>query len=429
MLSLWNMPLFFTKGDKMIRRKDNRGRVLKENENQRSNGTYEYKWRDSSRKRHSIYAKTLEELRAREREILRNELDGIDYNAQMTSLNEYFNKWNLIKRGIKDTTKANYIYMYNTFVRNQIGNRRICSLKKSDIRIYYNTLYEQVGLRASTIDTIQSVLHQVFQLAVDDEAIRLNPCDRALAELKKAHPEDTVVKNILTVQQAHEFVKFMKGCQIYNRWTTIFITLMFTGMRIGEVTGLQWDDIDFEKNIIHVKHTLVHYSDYTQASRKNVLKWKMNTPKTKTSLRTVPMLPIVKTTLLEEKKFQEKKKIHCESVVDGYSNFIFLNRFNKTLDLDVINKALRRIIRDCNYNLMDKGIEDTDLLVPHLSCHCFRHTMTTWMYEVRVEEQTRKAILGHTSDDVTNRVYTHISDEQKLKEIARLIDYSHKICG
>ena len=413
----------------MIRRKDNRGRVLKEHENQRSNGTYEYKWRDISGKRHSIYAKTLEDLREREREILKNELDGIDYNAQRSTLNEYFDKWKLIKRGLKDNTMQSYIYMYNTFVRNQIGNHKISTLKKSDIRIYYNTLYEERGLRASTIDTIQNILHQVFQIAVDDEAIRLNPCDRALAEIKKAHPDDTQTKNILTVQQAHEFVKFMKGCQIYNRWTTIFITLMFTGMRIGEVTGLQWDDIDFEKNIIHITHTLVHYDDYSKNSTKGTFKWKINTPKTKTSIRTVPMLPVVKTTLLEEKSFQEEVGIKCEAVIDGYSNFIFLNRFNKTLDQGAVNKALRRIVRDCNYNLMDKGVEDTSLLVPHLSCHCFRHTITTWMYEVRVEEQTRKAILGHTSDDITNRVYTHISDEQKLKEITRLIEYSQKICS
>ena len=70
------------------RRKDNKGRVLKEGEHQRPNGTYEYKWRDKRSKRHSIYAKTLEELREKEIDVLRDALDGIREDKKNLTIND-----------------------------------------------------------------------------------------------------------------------------------------------------------------------------------------------------------------------------------------------------------------------------------------------------------------------------------------------------
>ena len=81
------------------RRKDTKNRVLKDGEYQRSNGTYEYKWRDKSGKRHSIYAPTLDELRNTATDVTRDILNGIQVQSSNTTLNDmYYRCWNCLKR-------------------------------------------------------------------------------------------------------------------------------------------------------------------------------------------------------------------------------------------------------------------------------------------------------------------------------------------
>lgn len=86
------------------RRKDNKGRVLKEGEHQRANGTYEYKWRDRKSLRHSIYAKTLDELREKEIDVLRNALDGVRVDKSNLTVNDLYELWVQLKRGLKENT-------------------------------------------------------------------------------------------------------------------------------------------------------------------------------------------------------------------------------------------------------------------------------------------------------------------------------------
>ncbi len=92
-----------------------------------------------------------------------------------------------MKRGLKNNTFENYKYMYNTFVRPVIGSKRISTLKKSDIKKYYNYLVDERNLKPSTIDNIHTVLHQVLQIAVDDDFIRNNPSHN-MFEIEKSTP-------------------------------------------------------------------------------------------------------------------------------------------------------------------------------------------------------------------------------------------------
>lgn len=81
-----------------LKSKDNKKRVLKEGEYQRSNGTFEFKWRDKTGKRHSVYAKTLDELREKELDVLRDTLDGISANTKNLTINDLYAKWKKLKR-------------------------------------------------------------------------------------------------------------------------------------------------------------------------------------------------------------------------------------------------------------------------------------------------------------------------------------------
>ena len=94
------------------RRKDSRNRVLKEGEYQRKGGTYEFKWRDKRSERHTISAPTLEELREKELDVLRDVLDGVRVDKNNLTINHLYYSWVQLKRGLKDNTFSNYKYMY-----------------------------------------------------------------------------------------------------------------------------------------------------------------------------------------------------------------------------------------------------------------------------------------------------------------------------
>ena len=124
------------------KRKDKSRVVLRKGEVQRANGTYHYCWTDGKGKRHFVYAKTLEELRDKEAEIEKDKSDGIKAEAKYTTINDLFDLWKQLKRGLKNNTFENYKYMYDTFVRPEFGKTRISSLKKSDVKRFYNRLAE-----------------------------------------------------------------------------------------------------------------------------------------------------------------------------------------------------------------------------------------------------------------------------------------------
>lgn len=136
------------------KRRDKSRVVLRTGESQRADGTYHYSWTDANRKRRYVYAKTLDELRYKEEQIEKDKKDGIKAEARYTTLNDMYELWKDLKRGLKNNTFENYKYMYETFVRNQIGSKTVSSLKKTDIKRFYNYLADERHLKPATIDNI-----------------------------------------------------------------------------------------------------------------------------------------------------------------------------------------------------------------------------------------------------------------------------------
>ena len=133
------------------------------------------------------------------------------------------------------------------------------------------------------------------------------------------------------------------------------------------------------------------------------------------------MLPKVKEAFLREKEIQDEFGIKCTAVVDGYTDFIFVNRFGGTQHQGTLNKALRRIIRDCNYAVLDKHEgEDEPILLPPFSNHSLRHTFTTRMCEAGVNMKAMQEILGHADAETTMDIYAEATlDFQRTQ----LIDF------
>ena len=406
------------------KRKDSHRIVLKKGEYQRTNGTYAYRWTDEKGKRHEVYARDLDDLREKEKEIDADSNEGIKVEARYVIINEMYDLWEQLKRGIKDNTFENYKYMYNTFVRPSFGKKRIQTLKKSDVKIFYNYLADQRCLQASTIDSIHNVLHQVLDMAVDDKYIRSNPSDKALKELKQSHAFKTEKRRALTIAEQELFLNYLRNNETYSHWYPIFAVMLGTGMRVGEITGLRWCDIDLDNGVIDINHTLVYYCHRHEVEL-NGCYFNINTPKTKASNRKIPMIESVKEAFLMEKANQEKSGIKCSAVIDGYSDFIFVNRNGKTQHQGTLNKAIRRIIRDCNDEVLLND-ENATVLLPHFSCHSLRHTFSTRMCEAGINVKVIQDTLGHQDISTTMNIYTDATKEMKKQEFESLDNYLKK---
>lgn len=399
----------------MERRKDNKNRVLKEGEYQRANGTYEYRWTDVLGQRHSIYAKKLDKLRMKEKEITKNDFIGIRSDNPNLKINDLFERWKEIKRGVKSNTFSNYVYIYNRFVKNDLGQIKVKKIKSSDVRAFYISLHEKNDVKIGSLKCVQSVLHQVFDLAVEDQYILKNPSDHALRELKKIYGENSE-KRALTKSEQKIFEDFLKNDEDSYRWYPIFTVMLWTGMRVGEITGLRWCDLDFENNLINVNHTLVYYNNH----EKNRMCFSINTPKTKNSIRNIPMIEKVKQAFIEEKRLQKEAKLESTAIIDGYKDFVFINVHGAPHLYVALNSVLTRIIRDCNTKIIDSDPYNEDPeLIPKISNHTLRHTFATRMCEYGVNIKVIQEILGHSDIGTTLNIYAEATEDFTSKEIEK----------
>ena len=146
---------------------------------------YVFSYTDPCGKRNSFYAKDIKKLRDKEKMLQRNLFDGLDaYLLAKADVNYVFDRYIETKYGLKNSTKANYIYAYNKYVRDTLGKRKLSTVRYSDVVLFYKTLLDK-GLSAGTIDNVHTVLHSALQIAVRDNIIRMNPADGAMAEVKR----------------------------------------------------------------------------------------------------------------------------------------------------------------------------------------------------------------------------------------------------
>lgn len=363
-------------------------------------------------KRYSIYAKTLEELREKERSLDSEEMH-LNTNPYRTTLNDVFLTWKELKRGIRENTLQSYCYLYDMYIKDYIGRLYATTIKRIDVKRYYNYLNDERNLKFGTIDGVHTVLHQVLQVAVDDELILQNPADNAIKEFMRAHNIHKEKRKALTMSEQKLLVDYISKNHQYNRWYPITVVFLETGMRVGEVTGLRWCDIDFEKGLIDVNHTLVYYSKDRKGSS-----FAINDTKTPASKRLIPMTKNVKEALRLEKEMQDMLGVSCDVKINGYTDFVFLNRFGGLQHQGTLNRMYKRIIRDCNDAAFLES-ENPEVLLPNFSCHNFRHTFATRLCESGTNIKAIQGILGHA--DITTTVSIKNRNTNTLNRQSHLI--------
>ena len=402
------------------KRYDKRHCILQKGESQINDNKYSFRWTDIYGKRHAIYATDLDELRLKEQRIELNKLEGIKDPPATLTVESLYETWRSLKRGIKVSTRSGYVYVFESLIRPSFGKKRVANVKRSDVRAFYISLLEERGVSIATVENVHNVLQQVFQYAVDDDLLRKNPCDRVLKEIKLACSNlKSEKKKALSMRQQINFLRFIYEDERYHHWYPTFFIMVNTGLRVGELTGLRWQDIDLERGLIDVNHTLVYFD---HKDNKGIY-FSINTPKTINGYRKVVMTEAVKEAFRMEKEYQEKAGLVSKDEIDGYDDFIFINRFGHVQHQGTLNKALRRIIRDFNVDAAAKGITEPNDMLPHFSCHILRHTYATRAVESGVSVKYLQTQMGHSEIQITMDYYVSPSDEFNRKETETFENY------
>lgn len=412
------------------KKRDKKGRILRQGERQREDGRYEYRYKDVHGITRSIYSWKLVEtdkvplgkkceasLREMEKQVLRDLEEGIStYTGARTTLNSFFDAYMETKYELKQSTRTNYKYMYKKYVSEDIGLRNISSIRYSDIKRFYIHLIRDIGFKPCSMEIIHTILHPVFTVAVRDGLIRSNPTEGVMAEIKKRHDWEKGKRHALTIPQQSAFINFISNSKQYQHWLPIFTLLLGTGCRVGEAVGLRWEDCDFNENVISINHNLIYRM---QDSGK--CEYHITTPKSKSGIRIVPMLSEVKKALLAEKKRQMQEGFN-QMEIDGYSGFIFQNRYGECLNPHAINRAIERISREYNKAETEKAKKENRQpeLLPHFSAHNLRHTFCTRFCENETNLKVIQEIMGHADIATTMNIYNEATKAKKQESFSNL---------
>ena len=300
---------------------------------------------------------------------------------------------------------SNYKYMYRKYISNGLGKKKLSSINYSDIKKLYHSLIDEKGFKPNSMEVINTILHPIFETAVRDDYIRKNPTKGVMNEIKSRRDWDKPKRKALTEEQQAAFIDYVANSRVYRHWMTVFTVLLGTGCRVGEIIGLRWKDCDFENNLISINHNLI----YRQQDN-GKCEFHITTPKTKAGVRSVPMFDEVKEALITEYNYQ-KLEGYNRTVIDGYSGFIFKNRFGDVLSAHCIYKE---------YNAEETKTAQAEgrppLIIPHFTVHNLRHTFCTRLCENQSNEVTLKVIqeiMGHADISTTLDVYTDLTTQKK----------------
>lgn len=379
------------------KRKDDKGRTLREGESQRKNGSYCYRYFDKNKKRKSVYANTLQALRAKESEIKRSIDAGAEIYDTQTTVGTLVDRYFSLKKKLKAHSIDNYMRAIKKIHKDAFGQKKICSIRVSDAKAWYISLHEK-GYKRNTIGIIDNIIRPAFDMAVNDDLIKKNPFNFSLTSLL---PDDSTKRVALTEEQQKAYLEFVKkDGKCYNE----IVILLGTGMRIGELYGLTLSDIDLRNRRISVNKQLMYVKTGDHCERC------ISSPKSKSGIRTIPMTQMVYEAFCDVIKSREN--IAVEPTIAGYSGFLFISRKGKPHNAKHLEYYMRKI-----QPRLEEMFEGN---FPKTTPHVLRHTFCTNAQKNGLDIKSLQYIMGHSSISPTINIYSHADYEHIEKIFTRL---------
>lgn len=374
----------------------------------RKDGRYQARYTFQG-KRHTIYGHDVKEVQKKLRDV-KYEMDhGIFAKPDKIKVDDWYKTWSEVyqKNKIRKTTFQTQNGLYNYHVKGTIGNLLIQSVRVEHIQKLINDLNKE-GYAHSYIARIRNFLNSMFNQAYKSEIILRNPVSHTTLPQEKEFKE----RRVLTRYEQEVFFKCVEG----NQFETLFYLGFSTGMRISEILGLQWDDVNFADNEIKIIGSL---------SKVSGEEYEKTLPKTKNSNRTVPILPEIMKRLKSHKIEQMEYRLKCRGIlqpVKGLEDLVFISPAGRPLARTTIFGNLKRIVDDMNHyeRMMARKENREPIVFEYFATHTMRHTFATRALESGMPPKVVQEILGHSSIKITLDLYTHVLPETKTEEIKKI---------
>ena len=403
---------------KNIQRVDSKGRKLPEGFSERKGeGRYIARFTIDG-ERYIMYGSNLAELKKavtiRKADLQRGVLE-----PDKIVLNEWFERWmdTYKKDQIRNQTYVNYKLYYDWYVRNSLGNKPLCKIKKTHVVEFCKGLLDrEKPLAVSTVKYIGSLLYCCLEEAVDNELINRNPAKNVVNNLVHADNIKKAERDSLTANEERILIDYISKHRFFQYHENLIAVMLKTGMRVGEICALTWNDIDFKLEMINIDKTL----SYRKASATEGRVKKVGPTKTKMSKRKIPMIPEVKEAFMKQREMLTLIHRKCVDTIDGYTDFVFLSEDGTSLYPDYVTDIIKKITK--SYNRVEekeaKEEEREAILLPAFTAHWLRHTFRSRCFEKGMRNEVVHSIMGHSPGSrVSEGIYLHIPLEIMEQEL------------
>lgn len=371
------------------------GKELGKNICQRKDGSYMARFTNRFGKRQTIYAKTLNEVRTRLREEQYQDEKEINVVTKDVTLDEWYDIWmNTCKKGCRDSTKRSYETHYKR-IKDDLGWRKITSLNLIILQNTFNKLCSDNARKNS-----KKILVDMLDKAIDTDLLTKNVAKQIITELTK---EEKKERRVLTIGETKQFLEYAEGTFYYN----LYVLALETGMRIGELCALSWDDIDLKSKNPHisVNHTLCYFS------KNGKYIFEMHDTKTNNGKRIIPLTKKAINALKKQRIQKQEILLKGKVSPNGYENLVFITKNNKPTQQFLVQECIKLIV-----DKIQKGNAEFKVFTPH----CFRHSFATRALENGMEIKTLSRLLGHGDVNLTYNTYCHVTNDTLVSEMKKM---------
>lgn len=391
--------------------KDLKGRELPKGIYQRKDGRYEARALISGIKI-QLYNFNLKELKAEFEKRKEEAKQGVDKKLSNITLDEWFEEWFTRYKipKIKETSITPMKTKYRANFGRLIGNMKVTEIRNMDIQDVINTMQREGKATSSMRDALGRV-RECLESAKNNRIISENPCFDITVPWENVTKE----RRFLSQEEQNRFLQ-----QVENNWYKEMFYIMFlTGMRIGEVGGLKWEDVDFKNKCININRSL---SCQYESGVKTV---RLTAPKTHNSYRKIPFMGEAEEMFLSQKKKQEKikKELGRRYRSDGeFLDLVFVTSMGSPVFRHHAEKEVKKVVKAINeQEAFDSVREQRE---PHyfedLYPHAIRHTFCSRCFQLNMNPKVVQKLMGHQHYSTTIDIYTHVMQDDIDSEVCKL---------
>ena len=394
---------------KKTKKGNNEGTIRK-----RSDGRWEARYTvgfndDGKQVQKSIYGKKRSDVSQKLSQILMDIVTDEYIAPNKITLGQWLDTWlrDFAKVTIRPSTYISYEGYIHNHIKPKLGRLALQDLTTEKLQVFYNERTEKGrvdgkgGLSAKTLRNLHNMLHEALEQAMKNKMTSQNISSNCVLPKQQ--------KKEMSVLSRDEQIRLLT-CLGSERLGFAVLLGLSTGMRIGELCGLKWTDIDLERRLVLVRRTLQRVKS-SISDRENGAETKTKIiegmVKTDNGYRDIPIQDKIFAKLIDYRQMQQAEKAHAGS---GYTDedYVFANQIGRAIEPATMRDMFNRLLAQANLG--------------HYNFHALRHTFATRAIENGVAVKAVSDILGHSTVQLTMDLYCHASVELKREAVDKMAD-------